>query len=797
MINFSNCFTMKLMAALVKRGKLIVSFSEVDKADIPLVGGKGANLGELASSKFPVPPGFIITVEAYRDFLEENTLSRKIREILASTNPDLSSDLQRASSAIEKLIKNGTVPKETVRQVFTSYKKLGGLFSDSLVAVRSSATAEDLPQASFAGQQATFLNVKGEANLIEALKDCWASLFTPRAIFYRKEQKIAEGNVLIAVVVQKMIQSEISGVAFTVDPVTQEKNMMLIEAIWGLGEMLVQGQVTPDRYRVGRQDLDLVSAEVGEQVVELIKSGRVNREKHIPQNRQNKQKLAPGQIKELAGILKRIHQHYYFPQDIEWAYAKGKFYIVQTRPITTLTEILNDKKSIRHLSSGSVGADMGRSILKGVSASPGIASGPVRKIKSNKELSRVKKGDVLVTSMTSPDFVPAMRRANAIVTDLGGQTSHAAIVSRELGIPSVVGTKNATSFLKEGIIVTVDGAKGLIYKGGYRGAGPPNRGAGEVAPVISETSGAGLPAQAGAHLKTATKIYVNLAEPERAAEIAKRNADGVGLLRAEFMMANIGIHPKQVLKDKKQKVFIERLASDLKTFCEAFYPRPVVYRASDFKSNEYRNLKGGKAYEPEEPNPLMGFRGAFRYIKNPEVFELELSALKKVRDGGLKNLWLMIPYVRSPEELLEVKKIVTSAGLTRGPTFKFWLMVELPTNVILIDDFIDVGIDGISVGSNDLTMLILGTDRDNEEVSEAFNERSPAVLWALKTVINACRKRHVTSSICGQAPSVYDDLVRQLVHFGITSISVNPDSIERVREVVYEAEKGVAARKHG
>jgi pyruvate,water dikinase len=393
----------------------------------------------------------------------------------------------------------------------------------------------------------------------------------------------------------------------------------------------------------------------------------------------------------------------------------------------------------------------------------------------------VKKGDVLVTVMTSPDFVPAMKQVVAIITDRGGQTSHAAIVSRELGIPCVVGTEKATKIFKNGQVVTVNGSKAEIYAGGWQKPKP------ELEALTKSFAPPVFPAR---KTKTATKIYANLAEPELAAEVAQRNIDGVGLLRAEFIMAEIGLHPKKIIKEGKQKLFKNILTEKLSIFCEQFYPRPVVYRATDFKTNEYRNLKGGQEFEPEEPNPMLGFRGAFRYLTNPDVFEMELEAIKKVREKKkLTNLWLMIPFVHTPRELAEVKKIVVSAGLTRSSTFKLWLMVEIPANVILLEDFIKVGIDGVSVGSNDLTMLTLGVDRDNNEVATVFDEENPAVLWALEKVIKTCHKFKVTSSICGQASSSKPDLVEKLVEWGITSVSVNPDAIERIREIIYQAER--------
>lgn len=759
--------------------KLVVDIKEVDKESLSLVGGKGANLGELAGAGFPVPPAFIVTSKAYFAFLEENKLEGRIAQELAHLDKDSPTSLAQVSQKIEGLIKKGELSQELKKLIFSSYKALGGSMKNSLVAVRSSATAEDLPEASFAGQQATFLNISGEANLVEAVRKCWASLFTPRAIFYREEHGFKHLKVGIAAIVQEMVQPEVSGVAFTVDPVTSDKHSMVIEAIWGLGEFIVQGKVTPDRYKIERHSLSILEKNVEAQTIQLIKQDGSTKQTKVPKSRRKRQKIEDKQIKTLAKILRDIHTHYYFPQDIEWAYKKGKFYIVQTRPVTTLgKKDKEDKKETKEETKG-------KPILSGMPASPGLVTGPVKLIKNSKQIGKVARGDVLVAEMTSPDFVPAMRRAVAIVTNEGGQTSHAAIVSRELGIPCVVGTGEATKVLEDGQVVTVDGAGGKVFLGKK---------------PVAETKLAKPkeePKQAALDIATKTKLYVNLAEPERAKEVAKLPVDGVGLLRAEFMIAEIGVHPRVMLKERKGEQFVERLASDLKTFCEAFNPRPVVYRTTDFKTNEYRNLRGGKAFEPEEPNPMLGFRGAFRYIADPDVFELELAAINRVREEGYKNLWLMLPFVRSPEELRQAKQIITSQGLVRGPTFKLWLMVELPVNVIMLESFIKVGIDGVSVGSNDLTMLILGTDRDNAEVASSFDERSPAVLWALKRVVDSCRRHGVTSSICGQAPSVYDDLVEALVTWGMTSISVNPDAISRVKEVIYQTERKLVNKKAG
>lgn len=764
------------------KSKFILDFAEIDKEDIALAGGKGANLGEMAQAGFPVPPGFVISALAYRYFLEHNDFEKQIRAFLKTLNVGRPKELQGASEKIRSLMSKGEIPDDLKGEIVKKYRSMSGILRDALVAVRSSATAEDLPDASFAGQQESFLNVRGEAHLLESVKKCWSSLFTPRSIFYREEKGFSHFKVNLAVIVQEMVQSEISGVAFTVDPTGGEKHKMIIEAVWGLGEFIVQGTVTPDKYEVERHSLEILSVQKQSQTKQLTRQGRNTKEEKVPKSKQDRQKLSEKQIKELAKILQKIHAHYFFPQDIEWAYLKGRFYIVQSRPITTL--------GTRHEAIGNRDKKLMSSayslvpILKGQGASPGIATGPVKIIQSPKNIGKVKKGDILVAKMTSPDYVPAMKRAAAIVTDEGGITSHAAIVSRELGIPCVVGTGEATKILKDNLVVTVDGKSGVVVKGG------------KVHDKESLSPSLSLSLSPREDIRTATRIYVNLAEPERAKEIARLPVDGVGLLRAEFMLAEIGKHPKHMIAQGKQEEFIAKLAEGLLEFCKNFSPRPVVYRATDFKTNEYRGLDGGKAYEPEEPNPMLGYRGAFRYVADPDVFELELVAVRRVREK-YKNLWMMIPFVRSPQELLEVKRIMAASGIMRGPAFKLWLMVELPVNVILIEEFIKVGIDGISVGSNDLTMLITGTDRDNSEVAQGFNERSPAVLWALKKTIEACRKHKVTSSICGQAPSSYDDLVEYLVRLGITSVSVNPDAVGRVQKVVYEAERKIGTRTRG
>jgi pyruvate,water dikinase len=749
---------------------LILFLKDIQKSDVSIVGGKSANLGEMYNAGLPVPDAFATTVYSYDLFIKENQLDRFIYPLLKNLNYENQKELENASNQIQSRIKKGKIPQSIKNDVFKAYKKLSGRFNRSFVAVRSSATAEDAPGTSFAGQQVTFLNIKGEANILEKVRECWASLFTPRSIYYRNINKVEHSKVKISVVVQKMIQSDVSGVMFSIDPVTNEKDRIVIEAVWGLGEMIVQGSVIPDKYVVQKETFYILSKEINSQDVELIKtSSGQTKEVKVANKFKDKPKLNEKEVIQLAKYADLLQKHYFFPQDSEWAREKGKLYIVQTRPVTTIANATKENSIKKDGESFKVSPTP---ILTGSPASPGIGTGSVKILLSAKELSKVEKGDVLVSSMTSPDFVPAMKRASAIITDKGGQTSHAAIVSRELEVPCVVGTKTATQILKNNQIVSVNGTTGEVFMG-----------------VLTKQKNLEKDEKVS-EVKTATKLYVNLGEPDSAKKFAEKPVDGVGLLRAEFMIANFGIHPKEAIKQKKQKDFISDLTKGITKICEAFNPRPVIYRATDFKTNEYSALKGGKNWEPIEPNPMLGFRGAFRYIASPEVFSLELEAIKKVREK-YSNLHLMAPFVRSPQELAKVRRIVANEGLFEDKTFKFWMMVEIPVNVILLEEFIKVGIDGISIGSNDLTMLILGTDRDNSEVASMFDERSPAVLWAIKKAIKTCNKYGITSSICGQAPSIYEEYTEMLVEAGITSISVNFDAISRTKDLIIKAEKKI------
>ena len=741
--------------------RFTVWFSELGKEDVALAGGKGANLAEMANADIPVPPGFIVTANAYFHFIKQAGLETRIRQLLAHLDIENSQELNKVSGKIKEEIASFPMPEEIAEEIKKAYINL----RDGAVAVRSSATAEDLPEASFAGQQRTFLNVQGEDELLTAVQGCWASLFEPRAIFYRQQQGFDHLTVGLAVPVQRMVQSQVSGVMFTIEPLINDTEKIFIEAVYGLGEAIVSGEVIPDRYMVDKPSLTIIDKQIATQEWQITK----NPEPHeleqgnikvpISDGRRSEQKLSDKDIIALAKWGKRLEDLYQFPQDIEWAKQEDSLFIVQSRAVTTL--------GVREEKLAKIEAEP---LLTGQAASLGIDSGVVKIIFDAAHLDKVEKGDVLVAETTSPDFVPAMKRAAAIITDKGGRTSHAAIISRELGIPCVVGTEKATKILKGNQEVTVDGSHGNIYDGRVEGE-----------KVILRS------APMRRVFTTKTKVYVNLAQPDLADRVATRDVDGVGLLRAEFIIAHIGEHPRFVLREKREGKFIDQLAQGISSFTKAFYPRPVVYRTSDFKTNEYRNLKGGEEFEQFEENPMIGYRGCSRYIREPDVLKLEIEAIKKVR-GKYNNLWVMTPFVRLPSEMAQVKKIFDSEGLSSSQDFKLWMMAEVPSNVFLIENFLDTGIDGISIGSNDLTQLTLGTCRDNLMLADIFDERNAAVMQAIGKLIAACKARGVTCSICGQAPSFYPEVTEQLVKQGITSISVSPDMIDKTREVIAAAE---------
>jgi len=747
----------------------VVWFSEVGRDDLGLVGGKGANLGELTRAGIPVPPGFVVTADTYFHFIRQNALEPAIKKELFNLDVHDSRTLSDVAERIRRRIIGAPMPAHIADEIREAYAKLG----EGAVAVRSSATAEDLPEASFAGQQSTYLNVVGADNVVRAVQACWASLFEGRAIFYREEAGYDHTKVGLAVPVQRMVQSEKSGVMFTVEPVTSDASKITIEAVYGLGEGIVSGEISPDLYMLNKESLQILAATVVPQARMFAKAvgsdgshEGANAWVEVEESLRERPKLTNAEIRELARIGRAVEEHYGHHQDIEWAQEGGKFYLTQARPVTTMRA--------QHDGDDDEVEESAPVLLTGQPASPGVGMGGVRVVHDPRDIDIVLQGDVLVAEMTTPDFVPAMKRASAIITERGGRTCHAAIVSRELGIPCVVGVANATTQLAVDRLVTVDGSNGTVYEG---------RAEARLAWYERQKERYAK----SASLKTTTKLYVNLAEPELADRVAQRTVDGVGLLRAEFIVAQIGVHPRTFIDEKRPEDYTQQLAEGITTFCKAFAPRPVVYRLTDFKTNEYANLRGGAQYEANEENPMIGYRGASRYIKEPDIFRLEVDAIKQVRREH-KNLYVMVPFVRTPAELKGVKQLLAEQGLVRNDDFKLWMMVEVPSNVIILDKFIDVGIDGISIGSNDLTQLVLGIDRDSEALAETFDERNDAVMAAIQTAVSTAKRRGITASICGQAPSVYPEVTEKLVEWGITSVSVSPDMIDRTREIIANAE---------
>ncbi len=745
--------------------KHVVFFEELKKEDVAIAGGKGANLGELTRAGLPVPPGFVITAAVYDNFIKETGIFDEIMDILDDTDIDDTKALAEASDKIKKMIMDTEMSDEIRTTIIEAYNALCNITGkeEEFVAVRSSATAEDLPEASFAGQQDTYLNIKGAEELVWNVKKCWASLFGSRAIFYREKQGFEHSKVHIAVVVQKMVDAEKAGVMFTAHPSTGEERI-LIEAAWGLGEAVVSGAVTPDAYWIDKKTGELLEFEVNEKSIMFSKdeSGKTVKVE-VPENMKNKRVLSDDEIKKLAELGEKIHEHYKFPQDIEWAIEDGQVYMLQSRPITTLItipeEVVEEEERIE--------------LTRGLGASPGTAAGAVKIIKSIDELDKVELGDILVTTMTTPDMVPAMKRAAGIITDEGGITCHAAIVSRELGTPCVVGTGDATKVLDDNMTVTLSGDKGIVYKGELK----------KMEKIEVEEK----PTMIQPSILTVTEVKVNVSMPEAAKKAADTGADGVGLLRTEHMILGLGVHPKKFIEEDREDELIKALVENILKVADAFYPKSVWYRTLDAPTDEFRSLKGGED-EPYEHNPMLGWRGIRRELDEPEFLKAEFKAIKKLHDQGYTNIGIMIPLVQHPDELKMAKKIAEEVGLNPQEEIEFGIMVETPAAALVIEDFIEEGIDFASFGTNDLTQYTLAIDRNNENVADLYTEGHPAVLKLIERVIKKCNKAGVKTSICGQAGSI-PYIVERLVELGIDSISANIDAVPTIREVVAKVEK--------
>src|SRR3989454_833911 len=682
---------------VAKNDAIVLWLEDVRKDDIPLVGGKCANLGELVAKGTRVPPGFAVTAGAFSRFLAETRIGEIIHKTLGNSNGSRDpKQYEEASQEVRKIVESVQMPTDIEYEIRRAYQELcQKTGSKSIkVAVRSSATTEDLPDASFAGQQDTFLNVTGEDQLVHYVQMCWSSLYTPRAIFYREEKGFPHEKVLISVGVQKMVDSKSSGVIFTIDPVNGDPSKIVIEATWGLGEALVGGHVRPDRYIVDKGTMQIVHRDIVRKTIEQVPNYETGLTmKHdVPRERQSIPCLNDEMVMELAQVAQEIEDHYQKPQDIEFALEEQKdgreqVYVVQARPETFWSRMKAPSQATRQLAGKTVAT-------QGLPASPGLHAGKAKIVLSLQEAGRLMRDkDILVTRMTNPDWVPYMKIAGAIVTDDGGTTCHAAIVSREMGVPCIVGT-----------------------------------------------------------------------------------------------------HPRLLIEEGGGEKMVDAFAEGVRKVATPFMPRPVIYRCLDFKPDEFLGLPGGEKYEKDAghvgPNPLLGYRGCFRYVKEPDIFRLECRAIKKVREEyKLTNVHVMLPFVRTLEDFRNARKILEEEGLKRGPDFKLWIMVEVPATVLLIDKFVDEGIDGISFGTNDLTMLILGIDRDDASIQEIYDERNLAVLRAMSHVIRVCNEKGVTTSICGQAPSNYPEVVEFLVREGAISMSVNPDKVIETKLLVAAIEQ--------
>ncbi|WP_292516893.1 phosphoenolpyruvate synthase [Methanoculleus sp.] len=755
----------------------VLWLEEIKKEDIPSVGGKGASLGEMTSIGLPVPKAFVVTAQAFRRFLVETGIEDTLFRRLERLDVDDNGALESVSREVQDLVLSVGIPDQIHEEITDAYTRMGA--NGTVVAVRSSATAEDLPEASFAGQQETFLNILGEKDLIDAVQRCWASLYGARAIYYRAKQGFDDRSVNIAVVVQELIQSEKSGVMFTSHPVTGEP-LTIVEGSWGLGEAVVSGSVSPDNYVFDLRSGRVVDRLIAEKEIMIVPEGR-HGTKIVELS--SEQRVAPvlseAEVARLATLGKIAEDHYGIPQDIEWAIVGDEVFILQSRPITTIKR----PEIPRPGAAGKQKTAQGVVLLEGQGASPGVASGRVVIVRDVKDTSAVKDGDILVTKMTNPDMVPAMRRVSAIVTDEGGMTCHAAIVSRELGTPAVVGSKKATKVLKDGQMITVDGEKGIIYDGTI-----------ETAAVAAPAPVAAV--AAAAPVITGTLVKVNVSLPEAAQRAAATGADGVGLLRIEHLILGLAKTPGWYIEHGAEEEFIGELYGGIKTVLDAFPGKPVWVRTLDAPTDEFRNMEGGEN-EPAEHNPMLGWRGIRRDLRSPDQFRMQIEAFRRLWAAGYDNLGLMFPLVNHPNEFVQARAMMEEWGVDVEKV-TLGVMVEIPSSAILIEDFIKAGIRFASFGTNDLIQYTLAIDRNNENVADMYEPEHPAVLRLIDYAIKACREHGVECSICGQAGSD-PRMVAWLVEHGITSVSANIDAVPRIREAVARKERQIlldAARRN-
>ncbi|WP_267642458.1 phosphoenolpyruvate synthase [Haloarchaeobius amylolyticus] len=762
----------------------VLWLDEIRASDIEAVGGKGASLGELTAAGLPVPPGFVVTAGTYRRFIEEAGIDEELFEAV-DVDVDDSKALSEAEARASELILGTEFPDDLREEVLEAYREVGD--GEAFVAVRSSATAEDLPDASFAGQQETFLNVT-EDELLERVRECWASLFTQRAIYYRQQQGFDHADVNIAVVVQLMVDAEKSGVMFTSHPSTGEPKM-IIESAWGLGEAVVSGSVSPDNYVIDRKTREVAEVTVADKKIQMVKDPDTGEtvEVEVDEDRRTERVLSDEELAKLRELGETVEDHYDTPQDVEWAIVDGEVFMLQSRPITTITEgdigeadetrvdaEMEEAASTSTDGSGAVSAEQQTILVQGLGSSPGVASGKARIVKKLDQLDKVGEGDIIVTEMTTPDMVPAMKRAAGIVTDEGGMTSHAAIVSRELGVPAVVGAGNATSMLEDGQLITIDGDKGSIREGRVETQEEEREPVEEVRP------------QAPVKPMTATEVKVNVSIPEAGERAAATGADGVGLLRMEHMIMSTNKTPQKYIDDHGEKAYVDEIVEGVQGVAEEFYPRPVRVRTLDAPTDEFRQLEGGDD-EPKEHNPMLGYRGIRRSLDKPDLFKHELEAFRRLFSMGYDNVEVMFPLVNDAEDVLQARKLMEEVGI--DPKKRRWgVMIETPASALGVEAMAEAGIDFASFGTNDLTQYTLAVDRNNGNVADRFDELHPAVLELIGQTIETCREHDVDTSICGQAGSK-PQMVQFLVNEGVSSISANIDAVRDVQHEVKRVEQ--------
>ena len=734
----------------------IAWFKDIDKTSVAMAGGKGASLGEMSNNGFPVPPGFCVTAYAYANFVK--SIQPQIEELLTNLDIDDTKQLQETAEKIQNLITSVEIPQDLQEEIIHNYELLGSEgnahdlveATEVFVAVRSSATAEDLPDASFAGQQATYLNVKGKDNVVKAIRDCWASLFTARAIYYREKKNFDHSKVLISAVIQKMVNSEQSGIMFTVNPATNAENEIVIEAVYGLGETIVGGQVNPDLYIVDKKTRRITTTEVKKQEWGLFRSEDGENEKRdIEESLKERQKIPDTVVEELARLGKNLEVHYGHPQDVEFAVENNQIYLVQSRPVTTFTPQTKDETVPENI------------ILHGETASSGVHTGTVRIIHKQSDVSNVEDDDVVVTGMTASYMKEALQKAGAIITDQGGMTSHAAILSRELSIPCIIGTEHATQTLQEGQLVTVDAAYGAVYSGEKE---------------LADT-------------KLTTSVHVMVHVPELASEAAATGADGVGLVRIEMLISNKGIHPADYIRQGKEQEYIDFLKKSITQIVEAFPDKQVMVRCSDMRSDEYRNLQGGEQ-EPTEADPVLGWHGIRRLLDEESILRAEFQAIRDLHYDGHKNIGVILPFVTSVEEVRKAQEVMREIGLEPVKAIEFGIMIETPAACWIIDDLCKESISFVCLGVNDLAQLTLGVDRKNEKVKQLFNEMHPAVLGQISKVIKSCRKHKIRSSLCGHAASTRE-MVEFAVHQGVSSITTTVDRVDDAKSIVLQIERNL------